>query len=95
LFKLTGLFIKTNRLLSQQELEKKKVEAENNKLRYLLKKQQTEKYFEEKARQLSLSKKDELILIPPAIKNTPTPKLSPTPKKSPYQQWMALFFLKF
>jgi cell division protein FtsB len=91
LFKLTDLWLKTKGELTRQQTETTKLNEENQELKFQIKKRQTDKYFEEKARQLSLSKKDELILIPPAVSPSPYPSTTPKiPFNSP-SLWLALF----
>ena len=77
-------------LFSQSDREYQKLANESKSLKSELKKNSDPSYTEEKIRnQLNLLKRNEVAVIVPTIKLTPTP--TPTPIKSPSQQWIELF----
>lgn len=79
--------------LAQVEREKKELVAKQQELQYRVKRAQTEAYIEQRARQFSLSKKGEYIVV--AQYPSPSPTSIPIQKKElgipPYQAWIHVF----
>lgn len=77
--------------LQEQKVYLTKLQRDKNQLLYALKRAQTEEFVEERARKLSLTKKDEYILIAPRVSPTPVPIPTKTLQKAIYKQWLHVF----
>jgi len=90
--KLTREYFLKKQILEQSQAEYSKALDQQNKLKLSIKKNQTQEYIEKKARELTMSKPGEVVVIlssPAPVKK----KSSSAPKKTAnYKLWLQLFF---
>ena len=92
LIKLSREYIARKQTLSQNQSEHSRIIEEENKLKLKIKKSGTSKYIEEQARELTLSKPNEIVIVLSSPTPKPKKKLTPTPYIANYKLWVKLFF---
>ena len=78
--------------LANNQIEYAQTLEEENQLKLKVKQSQTAKYIEEQARELTLSKPNEVVIILSSPTPKPRKKLTPTPYIANYKLWAQLFF---
>lgn len=92
LVKLTKEYITRKATLSNNQKEYSRAIDEQNNLKLQIKKSQTQEYIEKRARELTLSKQNEIVIILASPTPKPYKKPSPTPYTPNYKLWAELFF---
>jgi cell division protein FtsB len=89
--RLMQQFVYRKQVLARQEDQKKKLKLKQDELTYRLKRSQTESYVEERARELTLAKPNEAILIGAYPSPTRPPKNTIKKVGPPLEEWKKVF----
>ncbi len=92
LVKMVKQYVDRRAILRQEEQELATIKRQNSNLRYELKRSGTEEYIEEKARELTLSKEGEYVIIAGEPSPPPKPRKREVPHIPNYKLWWLLFF---
>lgn len=92
LFKLGKQLVTSRQILQRQLLEKKSLQADADRTKYLIKKKQTAGYIEDRAHDFALSRKNEFFVLSQNINSAPKGETKKVIFKPNINRWWDLFF---